>query len=369
MKVCIDIQPAIAQRAGVGRYTRALAERVGEFRGADSVRLFYFDFQRRGAPFPTPGAEQTAVHWCPGRWAQKTWKVLDWPPFDWFAGRADLYHFPNFIIPPLTAGRTVVTIHDASFLRHPEFAERRNLAYLRARIAATVRQADAIITDSEFSARELEELLAADRGRIFTIHLGVGIQAPSAAHVADFRRRFKLERPYLLTVGTLEPRKNLEFLVGVFERLRAFDGELVIAGMRGWKYEPILRRLQTSSRAAAIRYLEYLPEAELAALYGGAEIFVFPSVYEGFGLPPLEAMRCGVPVLAASAGALPETLGAGARLVPGFDAESWAEEVRRLLADAASRQTLIDSGRRHAANYTWSETARKTWEIYRKAAV
>ena len=130
MKVCIDIQPALAQQAGVGRYTRSLVEHLGAFRENDMVRLFYFDFHRRGMHFSTPGMKHSPVHWCPGRLAQQCWKRFLWPPFNWFAGYADVYHFPNFILPPLTTGRAVVTIHDISFLRYPEFAESRNLAWL-----------------------------------------------------------------------------------------------------------------------------------------------------------------------------------------------------------------------------------------------
>ncbi|MBI2438251.1 MAG: glycosyltransferase family 4 protein, partial [Lentisphaerae bacterium] len=149
----------------------------------------------------------------------------------------------------------------------------------------------------------------------------------------------------------------------------AFDGELVIAGMRGWKYQPILERLRASPRAGAIRYLEYVSDEELAALYTGAELFLFPSLYEGFGFPPLEAMCCGTPVLASTAGSLPEVLGDGARLIPEFAAGRWATEALQVLADGALRRSMVEKGRAWAQRYTWRETARQTWAIYRKVAV
>jgi glycosyltransferase involved in cell wall biosynthesis len=370
LNVCLDIQPAVAQRAGVGRYTRALAEHLGESRGADTVRLFYFDFRRHGLTFVTPGIDQQAIRWCPGRLVQKSWKTLHWPPFDWLAGRADVYHFPNFIIPPLAYGRTVVTVHDVSFLRYPAMTEARNLAYLKARITDTIRRADAVITDSRFSAGEIIELLRADPAKVFSIPLGVAdhIRPPDPEAVARLRRERGLTRPYLLTVGTLEPRKNTAFLASVFEAMTAFDGDLVIAGMRGWQYEPILKRLRASPRRRAIRYLEYVVDNELPALYAGAELFLFPSIYEGFGFPPLEAMLCGAPVLASTAGSLPEVLGGGAKLIAEFDTECWAGEALRLLADSAERRKMIAQGRAWARRYTWRETARQTWTIYRKAA-
>ena len=130
MRVCIDIQSAIAQRAGVGRYTKRLVEELAALRApADELALFYFDFQRRGVPFPVPGATQRAVRWLPGRYVQKAWKTIAWPPFDLFAGPAEVFHFPNFIRPPLRRGRSVVTIHDLAFMRLPETIEARKIIF------------------------------------------------------------------------------------------------------------------------------------------------------------------------------------------------------------------------------------------------
>jgi glycosyltransferase involved in cell wall biosynthesis len=370
MRICVDIQAAVAQRAGVGRYTQQLVEHLGEAAGVDRLSLFYFDFQRGGLSFPTPHAEQRAVRWCPGRLAQQAWKRWNWPPFDWFAGPADLYHFPNFTIPPLSRGRKVVTIHDMSFVRFPEFTEERNLRHLTTVIRHTADQADAIITVSHFSAAEVESLLNVPRERIHPIHLGVSSAygRPTADRIEAMRRRYGLSRPYLLTVGTLEPRKNLPFLVDVFEDLKTFDGDLVVAGMRGWKFEPILERLRTSAKSARIRYLEYVDEADLPALYAAAELFVLTSHYEGFGLPPLEAMACGTPVVSSTGGSLPEILGQAAVTLPTFDRSLWAEAVTRLLGDTARRASLTRAGLQHAAGFTWRETARRTFDVYRKVS-
>jgi glycosyltransferase involved in cell wall biosynthesis len=370
MRICIDIQSAVAQRAGVGRYTQKLVEHLGEFAASDEVSLFYFDFQRRGLSFPTPNSRQQAIRWCPGRYVQQAWKRLHWPPFEWFAGPADLYHFPNFTIPPVGRGRKVVTIHDMSFVRFPDFAEKKNLRYLSTVIRDTVARADAIITDSRFSADEIGTLLKVSPDRIFPIHLGVAADCvrPASERLASVRQRYGLSRPYLLTVGTLEPRKNLSFLVEVFEQLETFDGELVIAGMRGWKFEPILARMRSSPQAARIRYLEYVDDADLPALYAGAELLALTSHYEGFGLPVLEAMACGTPVVSSTGGSLPEIVGQAGITVPGFDPAAWATTMNRVLCDTSLRETLIQSGLRHAAGFTWRETARQTFDVYRKVS-
>jgi len=367
MKVCIDIQSAIAQRAGVGRYTKMLVEHLGILRGSDELALFYFDFKRQGIPFPVSGVSQRACRWVPGRIVQKAWKTVGWPPFDSFSGPADVFHFPNFIRPPLARGKSVVTIHDVAFLRYPETIESANYRYLTAQIRQTVERADAIITVSQFTANEVAELLHVPQQKLFPIASGLdqSFQRPGQDALNLMRRELNIERPYLLTVGTLEPRKNIGFLLDVFEKLEGFDGDLVIAGMRGWKYEPLLERMRNSPKAARIKYVEYVDEQLLPSLYAGANLFVFPSLYEGFGFTPLEAMQNETPVISSAAGSLPEVLGEAAVIVQDMTVDAWVSAIQALLPDTARRQQLVARGLRHVRQFTWAETARKTWDVYR----
>ena len=368
MRICVDVQSAVAQRAGVGRYTKLLVQHLGAEAQGDELRLFYFDFRRQGPPFEAPGAAFLPFRLAPGRWIQGAWRYASWPPFDLCAGPADVYHFPNFLLPPLRRGQAVVTIHDLGFLRCPAWAEDRNCRHLTARIQDTVRRAAAVIAVSDFTAAEIPALLPVDPARVFAVPSGIEplFRPPPPDRVRELRARLGLDRPYLLTVGTIEPRKNLPFLAEVFERLADFDGELVIAGSIGWKAEPILERLRASPRAAAIRCLGYVSDADLPALYAGADAFLCASFYEGFGFPPLEAMACGTPVLSSTGGALAETLAGGAELLAAFDADLWAERLRRLLGDAQERAQRTAAGQRCAARYRWEETARRTWEVYRR---
>jgi len=382
MKICIDIQAAVAQRAGIGRYTRALVEHLPPFAGNDELSFFYFDFMRGGEPPEVANIKRNL--WLPGRLAQFCWKKLGWPPYDRFAGAFDLYHFTNFIIPPLTRGKKVVSIHDASFLRHPEFAENRNLAFLKSQIGNTVQRADAIITISRFSADEISSFFPEARNKIHVIYPGVMEhmeQTERKSEVRDQRSEIRwqrsevkgqqfgsMARPYLLTVGTLEPRKNISFLIEVFENMRGFDGELVIAGRRGWKYAAILERIASSSRTNDIRLLEDLADEELAALYAGAELFIYPSFYEGFGFPPLESMRCGTPVISSAGGSLKEVLGKGAMVMEQYDAPQWAEAAMELVNNEGQRQMLIENGKLQAEKYTWTEAAKQTMALYRSLA-
>ena len=224
----MDIQPALTQGAGIGRYARVLAENLGRaIPAGNSLSLFYFDFSRRCLKYEAGNAEVRAVRWCPGRVVQQAWKLAGWPPFDWFAGKADVYHFPNFIIPPLRSGRTVVTIHDASFVRLPELAEARNLRYLSARIADTIRRADAVITDSRFSADEFILCLSGvtedeARAKLEAIQADIGRQIAGHGEVS-----------ILATVGILPLKTSEDLQRSVQEILSLLGKSLVQAKTAG----------------------------------------------------------------------------------------------------------------------------------------
>lgn len=371
MKVCVDIQAALGQRAGVGRYVRELLAHLGPEAGSDELSAFYFDFKRTGLEAPPPGVELRACRWLPGRVAQAAWKHAGFPPYDWLAGPADVYHFPNFIRPPLSRGRrSVVTIHDVSFLRLPETTEEKNLAWLTGEIQRTVECADAIITDSQFSAREIVELLKVPEEKVIPVWLGLPEFGPPPApsEAERIRRELELEKPFLLMVGTIEPRKNISFLVKVYEALHDFDGDLVVVGGWGWKTDAARRAIADSPRRDGIRVLNRVDDQQLSAVYAGASAFVYPTRYEGFGLPPLEAMGRGTPVISARNSSLPEVLGPAAEWVEGYDAEEWAATLRTILGDDARIAQLRTAGFAQAQKFSWAETARQTWAVYRRFA-
>ena len=366
MRVCIDVQSAVAQRAGVGRYTKSLVEHLPCENDLE-LRLFYFDFCRQGLSFCPEHMRPRAVRWLPGRAAQFAWKTIGFPPFQLFAGPADVYHFPNFILPPLR-GRAVVTIHDLAFMRFPDSIEDKNYHYLTRHIRDTVNRAAAIVTVSRFAADEIVDLLGVDPDRVFAVHHGIDptFAPPPAAIVATARANLGLGAPYLLHVGTLEPRKSLEFLVDVFDRLDGYDGNLVLAGRPGWKAGPLLQRIARSPRAERILVQQDVPDRQLCSLYAGADLFLFPSLYEGFGFPPLEAMACGTPVIASRAGSLPEVLGDAAVLLDTSEPDAWTSEIQAVLGDTERQKRLISSGKGQAAGYTWERAAAETVKIYRE---
>ncbi|HLY49146.1 MAG TPA: glycosyltransferase family 1 protein [Solirubrobacteraceae bacterium] len=254
---------------------------------------------------------------------------------------------------PLACGKNVLVLHDLAAFRHPEAYSRAYVTYQRRLLPLLARRARLLVTVSEFSRNELAELLALDPQGIAVIPEGVDEAfAPAAADaVEQARQRYGLERPYVLTMGTLSARKNLSVLDAAARALRERGVELVLGGSdRGY-----LR-----GEAVALRRLGYVAEEDLPAVYTGAQAFVLPSRYEGFGLPCLEAMACGTPVLASRAGALPETVAeAGLLLDPG-DGDAFAAALLELLTDASARERLTAAGRERAAAFSWARTAELT---------
>ncbi len=371
MKVCLDIQPACGPLAGIGRYTRMLAQHLPAEAGPDDALLYaWFDWRRRGPPLRIAGVRFLPIRF-PGRVAMALWKTFGVPSYNRFVGLSDLYHFPNFYLPPLKSGRSVVSLHDLAFLRYPEFIESRNLRHLEQTIPRTVQRCNAIITISRFSASEISALLHVDPSRIFCTPLGVSpeFHPLSPEEKSAARSRLSLPPAFLLHVGTIEPRKNIPFLVEVFEALKDYPGHLLLAGGPGWKMEAIWDRIRRSPCRSRIRWVRNVPDTDLPSLYACADALLIPSHYEGFGLPPLEAMACGTPVFASNCGSFPEVLAGGAAaLLPITDPSVWAFEILELLSSSTQRDAVIQRGLAHAARFRWEETARLTWLAYRTIA-
>lgn len=367
----MHIQAAIDQRAGVGRYVHTLVPELAATRDEDTLAGFYFDFRRNGSPFPPGLIEEHACRVLPGAIVQQAWKRLGAPAYTRFAPEADVHHFPNFIIPPLPPGpKAVVNIHDCCFLACPETMEPKNRAYLQSRMPRTLKRADHILTISETMAAELKEAFDLPDEKVTATLLGPPpalAALPEGGEEARIRA-LGVDGPFLLHVGTLEPRKNHRFLFRVFERMREFDGTLVLCGMRGWQVDPILEAMEASPCADRIRHLDYVADEDLTALYRRAEALIFPSLYEGFGLPPVEAMRQGCPVVCSDGGSLPEVVGDAGLVLPLDDPAEWAYAIERLLSSPDRRAKRINAGHHRAARFSWRRCARETWDVYRALA-
>ena len=292
--------------------------------------------------------------------------------------RIDVFHGIDHIGIPLV-GKTakhVVTIHDVIPLIFPETFTLRHRAVARLGLARVRRQADRVIVPSHAVKRDVVRHLGIPENLVTVTHHGCEPRFHPEADPQSFRDvtvRYDLPSRYVLTVGTLEPRKNLTTLLQAFARLRR-AGEvdpglrLVLAGARGWLEEPIFRAVRSFGLEEAVCFPGFIEDDDLADLYRGAELFVFPSLYEGFGLPPLEAMACGVPVVTSNTSSMPEVAGGAAMLVDPLDVDGMAEVIARVLGDAASRARLRDAGIARARQFSWETAAHQVLDTYASLA-
>ena len=282
---------------------------------------------------------------------------------------AALLHGVHYELPLLGGGPPrVVTIHDLTFIAHPEWHDRAKVAYFRWAIPRAVRKARRVFCVSRTTARELVERLEVDAARVDVTALGTDLTPASSEAIIRFRRRLGLDAPYIASLGTLEPRKDIPSLVAAFGSIaREWPHHLVIAGLKGWGSGTWSRAVVDSEVADRIHLVGYVPEPDKAALYSGADVFVYPSRFEGFGLPVLEAMACGVPVVTTTGGALPEVAGDAAVLVAPGNIHGIANALSELLGDADERADLIERGQARAAEHTWERCAEHTVAGYRRA--
>jgi glycosyltransferase involved in cell wall biosynthesis len=281
----------------------------------------------------------------------------------------DIFHSPDFILPPVRRAKTLVTVHDLSFIRVPECADPNLRAYLNKVVPRSVDRADLILADSQNTKDDLVELLSAESDRIEVVYPGVEERFRPIEHQAlleGVRRRYNLPPRFVLGLGTLQPRKNFITLIEAFADLRfaICDLHLVIVGGKGWLYEGIFATVERLGLEDKVVFPGFVADEALPALYNLADLFVFPSLYEGFGLPPLEAMACGTPVVTSNSSSLPEVVGEAGLMVEATDIETLTEAMRRVLEDSALRARMIAKGLEQARKFTWEKAAAKLLSLY-----
>jgi len=358
---------------GVPGYARAVLRGLLACDPRNEYALFANGF--RNAQLPLTPAERKRVrivNWrVPNRLLDLSFRFLRRPRADFWTGADTVFnpHFNVFPVRPRT--RRIVTFHDLSFLRHPEFFSRRQrLWHWRQDPRGQARGATHLIAVSGVAKRDLMERYGIPSEKISVIHLGVNqylLEPVSAAALEAFRAARGLNRPFLLTAGTLEPRKNIEGTIRAFnglKRKRSFAPlRLVIVGGRGWLYDTILKEAARSPWKSDIVFWGFASEEELRNLYHLASVFVFPSFYEGFGFPPLEAEACGTPVVASSRGALTEVLRDSALYAEPADPAASAAQIESLLDNAALAKRIAANGLRNASRFRWDATAKATLAV------
>lgn len=365
MHVLLDARPILAAKTGDRSYwlglCRALPAAWPEWR---------FTVALDGAPEPglLPDLPNLSVAVEP-RPGGRLWPVVALPRLARRL-RVDLVHL-QYVAPPYLPCPFVTTVHDVSFALFPHYFTWRDGTWLRTLVPPSARRAAAVVADSETTRADLLRLWRLVPDRVRTLSLGLdAAYRPDAEQASAARAKWALPERYLLSVGVLQPRKNLAGLVAAYGRSRAEHGltePLVVVGKTGWLAQPIFDRVADLGLTDHVRFLGYVPDDDLPGLYGGALFTLYPSLYEGFGLPPLESLACGTPVIVSTTPALAETAGPVAPMLPPEDTAAWAAAMARLAGDEAERARLAETGLAWAAAFTWERSARQHGEVYRAA--
>ena len=364
MRIAIDYSAAVNQRAGVGRLVRNQVLALAELDQDNDYRLVYARPNRGQVPeFPLARNFSRREVGVRERWLTILWHRANLPlPADWLSGPVDLYHSPDFVLPPLRHARGILTVHDLAFLMRPDCADERLRAYLEGVVPRSVQRADFIVADSENTRNDLVVLLGVAPAAIAVVPGGVEprfVPVTDAELLRRARQRLGVgDAPFVLAIGVIEPRKNLNRLMDAFFALKQrgavpADLKLVLAGGKGWLFDGIFEHHAASPIRDDICMPGFVPDEMLPAIYSAAEVLAFPSLYEGFGLPILEAMACGTPVVASLASCLPEVAEGAALMIEPTDVDGLSAALELALLDTALRARLIEQGRERAARYTW----------------
>ncbi len=377
MQIAMDAQPLIGGRmTGVGYCQVGQLEALAKLHPEAQIVLQYFSGredapkQARLKPYLRTNVTAKGAK-ASGYLYRMASTFLPIPYRHYFGKQADITHFFNYIIPPGVSGKTVVTVHDMVYKTFPETVRGRTKYMLDLGLKKSLVRADRIVTDSEFSKQEICRYFPKFADKIRVVYCGVNTArfhpVSDSALIQKAKDTYHIDRDYFLYLGTVEPRKNLERLItayGQFCQGKQTPPYLVLAGGKGWLDSEIYHKAETMGLQDRVKFTEYVSEELLCPLMCGALAFVFPSIYEGFGMPPLEAMACGVPVLTATAASLPEVVGEDAVLVDPYRPEEIAAGMERLYQDSALRQKLSKAGLARVKAFSWERAAQQLYAIY-----
>ncbi len=352
----------LPERSGIGQYTARLLEALAGRQDGWGYRLLH----RRELHGRIP---EGVLRSDTVRFPNKTLWMQVLLPLILSRLRLPLCHFTNFLAPVMAPCPYIVTIHDMSLFRHGGMHLRKSLWAVRTLLPMVAKRAAAIIAVSESARHEIVSVLGVPWEKVKTIHEAAGEGFRVLDQPAELRRvsaAYGLHDPFILSVCTIEPRKNLMRLLAAYARLRGAGRreQLLLAGQLGWKYEGLLREIDRLDLKSSVRILGYVPDADMPAIYNLAKVLAFPSLYEGFGLPILEAMACGTPVLTSDCSSMPEVAGEAAVLIDPRSRESLEAGLGRILSDEPLQDRLREAGIRRAAQFSWSQAAAETTRLY-----
>jgi glycosyltransferase involved in cell wall biosynthesis len=363
MRIGIDARIAHYSRGGIHSYVVHLLQALAELDW--DAHYHVLRSRKDHGTLPSHAAFRDVACWTPSHHHLERWALS----VEIARLRLDLLHSPDFIPPAFGYGRSVITVHDLNFLYYPRFLTAESRHYYNEQIEWAVKHADRILADSRATQADLISLLDVASDKITVVHLAAdpSFRPLSEAAAGQVAARYDLELGYVLFVGTLEPRKNIPGLLLAYRMLldkKITDRPLVLVGGKGWLYDEIFDRTAALDLSDRVRFLHGVPDADLPALYSAASVLAMPSFYEGFGLPALEAMSCGTPVVVANRASLPEVVGDAGLLVDPESPEDLAEALERVLTEGPERERMRRAGLEQAETFSWERVARETRAVY-----
>ncbi len=379
MKIAIDATPLLPKPSGIGWYVASLIQALEGLKSQEAFELevVYQPGLKnwlkgdRAVPNHLRGYSNLRLFPLPVRLTNFLVRFpgLFTPGLEGCFGAPDIVHGTNYTVFPFRHSRRVMTLYDLTFIRYPQYTNSTVSAYAD-RVKKCLQWTDLILTISQSSKNDIVHYLGVQPDRVWVTPLASRYHANALSFdcAREASIHYDFSKPYILFVSTIEPRKNIINLIEAFDYLKQkyrLDHDLILIGQKGWLYEPIFERIARSPYQKSIHHLSYLSDQLVALFYSKADVFVYPSHYEGFGLPVLEAMTLGAPVVAANASSLPEVAGDAALFFDPNDVIDLAETILRVVSDAHLRQELIQKGRARATHYSWEKTARETLKAYK----
>lgn len=379
MKIAFDVQVLLkGRKTGIGWCTENILIELENTKNiSKQLNCFTFGYKSRQKEevykYRKKGYQIKNCSWFHDVPYRIIWNFIPIPYSIFFGKKADVTVFFNYVVPVGTSGKTVVLVHDMAYRAYPETVRKKTKYFLDISLEKSCKRADKIITISNFSKKEILKYFPISEDKVEVVPLGVDFKRFHIEYTKDeckvIQEKYGIKKKYLLYLGTIEPRKNLERLIRAYALLLKHEKEapdLVLAGGKGWLYEEIFQTVEKLKLKDHIHFLGYILNEDVPILLRGAEIFVFPSLYEGFGLPPLEAMACGTPVVTSNTSSLSEVTGNAAILVNPLKIESIYEGIYILLKDQEKRKEMVRRGLIQVKKYTWKKTSEQLLKICRE---
>lgn len=377
MRIGINGTCTLHGMRAIKRYTLNLIENLVNIDPDDEYVIFYNAFRKgfdRIPEFANKPNVSKVVCRIPGRILSPLWNTFNFPSIEAFIGKVDVFHSPGFDVPPQKFGKAVFTVHGLAYLKIPHLLDQRFCEQSRRLLAVAIKRADIVIAVSATNKEEITELFPYALKKVRTIPLGIGPEFHLLKRTETkpvLKEKFSIEKPYILYVGALEPHKGINELLKAYSMLCEqyhIDLQLVLVGPKSWYYKEIIKKIEEFKLQNRVIFTGYIGQEtnDLSILYNGADLFAFPSFYEGWASPPLEAMACGVPVVTSRVSSLPETVGDAALLFDPYNVEEIADAMYRCLTDTVLRDGLRKKGVERVKEFTWERMSRETLRIYKE---